>query len=47
MAWQLMITAQQRWHRLRGYELLADIIKGVQFKDGKRVEETGQQQAAG
>ena len=47
MAWQLMITAQRRWHRLRGYELLADIIKGVKFRDGKRVEEEGQQQAAG
>ena len=46
MAWQLMTTAQQRWRRLQGYKLLADVIEGVVFKDGERVEKEGQQQAA-
>ncbi|MFT7389575.1 MAG: putative transposase [Candidatus Endobugula sp.] len=30
----LMETAQKRWHRLRGYNLLADVIAGVKFSDG-------------
>jgi putative transposase len=29
-----METAQKRWHRLRGYNLLADVITGVKFSDG-------------
>jgi len=38
MAWKLMTTAQNNWRRLRGYRLLADVIRGVEFKDGERVE---------
>ena len=38
MAWQLMTTAQKRWRRLRGYKLLADVVEGVKFKDGERIE---------
>ena len=38
MAWKLMTTAQSNWRRLRGYRLLADVIRGVEFKDGERVE---------
>lgn len=38
MAWKLMTTAQSKWRRLRGYRLLADVINGVTFKDGERVE---------
>lgn len=41
MAWKLMTTAQGKWRRLRGYKLLADVIKGVKFQDGERME-TGQ-----
>ena len=37
MAWKLMITAQNKWRRLRGYRLLADVIRGVKFKDGEEV----------
>jgi len=37
MAWKLMITAQNKWRRLRGYRLLADVIRGVEFKDGEEV----------
>ena len=46
MAWQLMTTAQKRWRRLRGYKLLADVVKGVKFKDGERIE-NDQSQSAG
>jgi transposase-like protein len=46
MAWQLMTTAQKRWRRLRGYKLLADVVEGVKFKDGERIE-NDQSQGAG
>ena len=39
MAFKLMQSAQKRWHRLRGYSLLADVIEGVKFKDGIKVEQ--------
>jgi len=39
MAWKLMQTAQKKWHRLRGYTLLAEVIEGAPFKDGERVED--------
>lgn len=38
MAWKLMTAAQKKWRRLRGYKLLADVVEGVVFKDGERVE---------
>ena len=38
MAWKLMATAQSKWRRLRGYKLLADVISGVKFQDGERVD---------
>jgi transposase-like protein len=38
MAWKLMSTAQGKWRRLRGYKLLADVINGVKFQDGERIE---------
>ena len=42
MAWKLMETAQNKWRRLRGYKLLADVVEGVKFKDGERVEDHSQ-----
>lgn len=39
MAFKLMQSAQKRWHRLRGYNLLADVVKGVKFKDGIKAEQ--------
>lgn len=38
MTWKLMITAEKKWRRLRGYRLLADVIKGERFKNGEKVE---------
>jgi len=37
MTYKLMTTAENKWRRLRGYRLLADVIQGVTFKDGERV----------
>jgi transposase-like protein len=45
MAFKLVTTAQSKWRRLRGYRLLADVIEGVKFKDGERVEPDQQQVA--
>ncbi|MGR9046650.1 MAG: IS256 family transposase [Gammaproteobacteria bacterium] len=39
MAFKLMETAQKKWLRLRGYQLLADVITGVKFVDG--IKQTG------
>ena len=34
MTHKLIITAQNKWQRLRGYSLLPDVIQGTVFKDG-------------
>lgn len=46
MAYKLLVTAEKNWYRLRGFKLLADVIKGVQFKDGEKVETVNQQATA-
>ena len=38
MAYKLITVAQKKWRRLRGYQLLADVVEGIKFKDGERVE---------
>jgi transposase-like protein len=37
MAYKLLDAAQQRWRRFNGHELVADVLAGVEFKDGERV----------
>ncbi len=37
MVYKLGISAQKRWRKLRGFKLLAEIIRGVQFKDGEKI----------
>ena len=34
MAYKLFDTAQQRWRRRDGHELVSDVLDGVKFKDG-------------
>ena len=34
MVFQLALSAQKRWRKLNGHALLAEVILGVQFKDG-------------
>ena len=46
MTYKLMTTAQNKWRRLRGYRLLAEVVEGVKFKDGERVELDQQRGAA-
>lgn len=36
MVFKLSQCAENRWRRLRGYKLLADVIRGVKFVDGIR-----------
>lgn len=38
MVWKRMTTAQNKWRRLRDHRLLAEVVRGVKFKDGERVE---------
>lgn len=38
MVFKLAESAAKKWRRLRGHELARDVINGVQFKDGIRVE---------
>lgn len=50
LVFKLVQSAEKRWLRIRGFKYLADVIEGVPFKDGLRVEEdtqiTDQQQDA-
>ena len=39
LVFKLVQSAQKRWHRIRGFKSLGDVIEGVQFKDGIRIEE--------
>ena len=40
MAYKLLDAAQERWRRFNGHELVADVLDGVTFKDGVKVEKT-------
>ncbi len=40
LVFKLVQSAQKRWHRIRGFNYLGDVIEGVQFKDGIRLEQT-------
>jgi putative transposase len=37
MAYKLLDAAQERWRALTGYELVAEVLAGVQFKDGQKL----------
>jgi hypothetical protein len=38
MVFKLGQSAQKRWRGLRGFKLLAEVTRGVQFKDGERID---------
>lgn len=42
MMFKLGQCAQKRWHRIRGFDHLANVIKGVKFKDGIEVKTADQ-----
>ena len=46
MAYKLMLSAEIKWRRLRGFKLLADVVKDVRFIDGVKEMETHQQATA-
>ena len=46
MTFKLIETAQKKWNRLKGYKLLADVIRGVKFTDGMREVEDLEQSVA-
>jgi putative transposase len=37
MAYKLLDAAQDRWRRFNGHQLVADVLDGIEFKDGIRV----------
>ncbi len=37
MVFKLAQSAEKNWRRLNGHQFLADVIHGVQFKDGIKV----------
>jgi len=39
MAYKLLESAQERWRRFNGHELVADVLAGVKFNDGIKVTE--------
>ena len=46
MVFQLGKSAQKRWRRLRGFKHLADVIRGVKFENGVRVDTNDSRVAA-
>jgi putative transposase len=38
MVFKLGQSAEKRWRRLKGFKLLAEVIRGVQFKDGEPID---------
>jgi hypothetical protein len=43
---KLAKSAEQRWLQLRGAELIAKVITGVQFKNGVEVQQKARQEIA-
>jgi transposase-like protein len=39
MVFKLSQSAQRRWRRLRGYKHIADVVRGVSFNDGIKLED--------
>lgn len=37
MAYKLLITAQERWRRFNGHELITEVLDGATFKEGVKV----------
>jgi hypothetical protein len=39
---KLAMSAEKNWRRLRGFEYLADVVRGVKFVDGVRQKKQNQ-----
>ena len=46
MVYKLLETAQKRWKRISGFNLLTLVVNNVQFKDGEQVMEQSDRNAA-
>jgi len=46
MVFKLVQTAEKRWRRLHGFELIADVIDGVNFINGVKQEEKSDRSVA-
>jgi len=46
MVYKLLETAQKRWQRIRGFNLLTLVVNDVKFKDGEQVEDQSDRNAA-
>ncbi len=46
LVFKLVNAAERHWRRLNGPDRLADVIRGVRFRDGEPVQGTGHQAAA-
>ena len=46
MVFKLVKSAERHWRRLNGTNRLGEIIEGVKFKDGERIEEAKDHAAA-
>jgi len=45
LVFKLVESAQKRWHRIRGFKHLGDVIEGVQFRDGLKLVSIEQEEA--
>ena len=45
MAFKLLIEAQKNWRRIRGYEEIENVLKGIEYKDGVMVSTHKNQEA--
>ena len=46
MVYKLLETAQKRWKRIKGFDLLALVVNNVKFKDGEQVQDQSGRNAA-
>ncbi len=46
MVFQLLQSAENHWQRIKGWQLIPDVINGITFKDGIRVSDQSDRTAA-
>lgn len=46
MAFKLMLEAEKRWRKIRGHELVGDVLKGVEYQEGNVVAEKSRREDA-
>ena len=46
MVYKLLESAQKRWFRIKGFDLIGEVIEGVCFKDGIRTTDQSEESVA-